>query len=579
MFSEDSKANQPDLWVAVDVEAGAQEMERIDNFLTAQTLKGWQRIPDSDASASTLCSSVPILFIRQAPEAIRATALEEAVWHLSDCSVGCWLELKDHACGEDLFVRREARPESAMAMRRGGAAMEWVPQGHARELGKSHLLMLVPWLEPGGADRCNLDVLAALRDRGWSLTVVASLAAAHRWQHRFRQLTPDVWILPDFISAEKVPYFIDYLLATRPPSLLLISNSDLGYGALGLVRQRYRRLPIIDLNHMEEAWGGGGFPSRAVQHSAALDRHLVISAHLKDWLVSRGVDAQKVQVLRWFADTDRWKPNLEVRSRVRKQLCISEHDVLIAYAGRICRQKRPEIFVASLKMLIDRGIAVSAVVLGDGELSGDLREELKRSGLEEYVRMLGWRSEEGVREWFQAADIFFLPSAAEGIALVLYEAMAAGVAVVAAKVGGQAELVTPDCGFLVERSDSVTEVRRYADCLGMLAVDPVLLAQMKIASASRIREEFGRSQFESGLEHMLRSIDGSSTGYVSAHEMADSVARLSMQWRVYRTLTRLQRLPFFRSLWFERAVKVWFLVRGLGVGALWDKVICTRRRA
>ncbi|MBN1004572.1 glycosyltransferase family 4 protein, partial [Pseudomonas aeruginosa] len=114
---------------------------------------------------------------------------------------------------------------------------------------------------------------------------------------------------------------------------------------------------------------------------------------------------------------------------------------MIAYAGRLCAQKRPELFAASLGELARRGSDFVALVLGDGELAGELRNDLRRHGLAGRVRMLGWQDEAALRELFQASDIFFLPSAGEGIALVLYEAMACGMAIVAADVGGHAELV------------------------------------------------------------------------------------------------------------------------------------------
>ncbi len=70
-------------------------------------------------------------------------------------------------------------------------------------------------------------------------------------------------------------------------------------------------------------------------------------------------------------------------------------------------------------------------------------------------RPVGYRTDVGalpnprLRDLMAAADILFLPSAWEGIAQSIYEAMAAGLVVVGADVGGQRELVTPDCGYLL----------------------------------------------------------------------------------------------------------------------------------
>ena len=100
----------------------------------------------------------------------------------------------------------------------------------------------------------------------------------------------------------------------------------------------------------------------------------------------------------------------------------------------------------------------------------------------------------------------FLPSAGEGIALVLYEAMACGMAIVAADVGGHAELVSAHCGFLVPRRDAEREARDYAARLESLMREPEMLRRMGQNSARRIREEFTLSLFERRLRELLERV-------------------------------------------------------------------------
>ncbi len=152
------------------------------------------------------------------------------------------------------------------------------------------------------------------------LTVVASLAAEHRWRDRFTALTADVWVLPDFLAVEKACGFLAYLVDSRQPDLMLLSNSAFAYDVLGYVRTRYPGLPVVDLNHMEEGWDDGGHPGRAARCTALLDRHWVVSGHLRHWLLDRGVEASKVEVLHWFADVDSWKPDSLTRAKVRARL-------------------------------------------------------------------------------------------------------------------------------------------------------------------------------------------------------------------------------------------------------------------
>src|SRR5207253_6957413 len=93
-----------------------------------------------------------------------------------------------------------------------------------------------------------------------------------------------------------------------------------------------------------------------------------------------------------------------------------------------------------------------------------------------HVRLLGDVPHQRVRELLTASDLLLLPSEREGIALTLYEALATGVVPVAADVGGQRELVTPECGVLVPHG--AHELAAYVDALQQLIEDPARRAQM-----------------------------------------------------------------------------------------------------
>jgi len=81
-----------------------------------------------------------------------------------------------------------------------------------------------------------------------------------------------------------------------------------------------------------------------------------------------------------------------------------------------------------------------------------------------------------------------MPSAYEGLALVSFEAMALGIPQIFANVNGQAELITPDTGVLIENGPG--EETRYAQaCLDLLS-DPDRRARMAAAGKERIRSQF-----------------------------------------------------------------------------------------
>lgn len=126
--------------------------------------------------------------------------------------------------------------------------------------------------------------------------------------------------------------------------------------------------------------------------------------------------------------------------------CFDTAKLRLLFVGRFDRQKGVDVFSAVLERLGDSvvGIAAGAPVLGD---EGDLV-------LPSNIVRLGWVSAEHVQCLFESADALVVPSRWEGFGLVAVEAMRAGVAVVASRVGGLQEIVDHGVtGFLVESED------------------------------------------------------------------------------------------------------------------------------
>jgi glycosyltransferase involved in cell wall biosynthesis len=94
----------------------------------------------------------------------------------------------------------------------------------------------------------------------------------------------------------------------------------------------------------------------------------------------------------------------------------------------------------------------------------------------------------------------------EGISQAVYEAMACGVVVVSARVGGQAEVVTPECGVLVSPQVGTDVACRYADVLHDLAVDATRRLEMSQASRQRMVERFSIQQMGDCIHTSLSKV-------------------------------------------------------------------------
>jgi glycosyltransferase involved in cell wall biosynthesis len=375
----------------------------------------------------------------------------------------------------------------------------------ARREGARRVVMIVPWLTMGGSDKFNLDLVQRLTARGWEVTIATTFYGDHGWLPRFTRHTPDVFVLERFVRLVDFPRVLRYLIRSRQADVVLISNSEQAYLLLPYLRAHCPRVTFMDFCHMEEEyWKNGGYPRMAVVHQESLDLNVVASEHLKTWMVEQGADSERIAVCHTNIDTDTWRPDPTVRDAVRRELGVGDAVPLILFAGRIVEQKQPRVFAQTMLRLHKRGASFVALVAGDGPDLAWLRSFVARQNLGEYVYFLGSVSNERIRQLMATVDVFFLPSMWEGIALSMYEAMACGIAIVGADVGGQRELVTPECGVLVARGEEDAEVERYATALGELLENPELRRAMGQAARRRVHAHFRLQQMGEQMVALLQ---------------------------------------------------------------------------
>lgn len=134
--------------------------------------------------------------------------------------------------------------------------------------------------------------------------------------------------------------------------------------------------------------------------------------------------------------------------------------------GRLCEQKGQLLLLEAARQLMTRGVEFELVIVGDGEMRPDVDAFIARHGLQERVQVTGWLFNEAVVEQIRAARALVLPSFAEGLPVVLMEAMALGRPVISTFVAGIPELVESGTnGWLVPAGDVEALVDAMQVCL------------------------------------------------------------------------------------------------------------------
>jgi colanic acid/amylovoran biosynthesis glycosyltransferase len=158
----------------------------------------------------------------------------------------------------------------------------------------------------------------------------------------------------------------------------------------------------------------------------------------------------------------------------------------VVCVGRLCEQKGQRLLVEAAARLAAKGIALEVVLAGDGELRADLEALIRRHDLGRSVKITGWLSSAQVREEILAARALVLPTLAEGLPVVLMEAMALRRPVLSTYVAGIPELVRPgENGWLVPSGDVEALAAALQDLLPLPTAE---LAAMGEAARRRALE-------------------------------------------------------------------------------------------
>ncbi len=166
----------------------------------------------------------------------------------------------------------------------------------------------------------------------------------------------------------------------------------------------------------------------------------------------------KSQLSRW-ADFGAW-PRLKVvhcgiePARFENPASLPEGSLRLAAIGRFVEQKGQMILVRAMAEVVKTHPEVHLALIGDGEMRRDLEAAIATAGLQTNVTLTGWLSEAGVRQELAAAHALVMPSFAEGLPMVVMEAMAAARPVLATYIAGTPELVLlGETGWLVPAGD------------------------------------------------------------------------------------------------------------------------------
>ena len=253
------------------------------------------------------------------------------------------------------------------------------------------------------------------------------------------------WVLADHIARESV----DVVLCSIPGARMEVPLLDRA------VRDAGRGRIVVRLG---VAPGEKAFPPERVGYGCdTVDEVVVVSHDVKRHLLHNFpmLDGDRIHVVYNGVDLDRFAPDVcsdVERAALRRDLGIPGAHRVVAAIGRLDPVKNLPALIDAADTILRRHPDTTFLIAGEGAARDPLQMAIASKGLDSAFRFTGFVKD--IPRLLSIVDIVVHPSMSEGVPNTLLEAMAAGKAVVATRVGGIGEVIDgPEVGLLVHPGD------------------------------------------------------------------------------------------------------------------------------
>jgi len=229
-----------------------------------------------------------------------------------------------------------------------------------------------------------------------------------------------------------------------------------GYVALKM-GNKYN-LPVVcslrgsDINNSPYYGMGTNVLTRRVISEA--DQIVSVSNGLKKRAEKIAKPKRDIQVVYNGCDSNIFKYDEETRYEYRQKLKISKNDIVVIFVGDLSTSKGILELLEVFRRLKDKHLGLHLVLVGEGKMYAEISRRITNESIDR-LYLVGRQEHLQVRNWLCAADIFVLPTYAEGLPNAMLEAMACGLPAVATRVGGIPEVLEDGYnGILINEKDA-----------------------------------------------------------------------------------------------------------------------------
>lgn len=366
---------------------------------------------------------------------------------------------------------------------------------------KIKVMMLIPWMEMGGADLFNLDIARRLDKNKFEVSILTTIYGGDSWKQKFEEFVTDIFELPSFLDNNNYAEFISYFIKSREINIIFISHSYIGYYLLPWIRMNFPNISIVDCLHADmKFWRNGGYARLSEVTDCIIDKTIVTNECTKNAMIDTyRKSPEKLSVIYTGVDQEYYNPEIVNCANLRNEHNIDENRPIVLYLCRIAPEKRPFLMLEIAKEVRKNIKDICFLVVGDGVQFEELKQKIIEYKLENTVYCVGRK--EDIRPYYKVCDISLICSIKEGLAITTLDVMQMGKPVVSANVGSQYELVNDTTGKLIKcRQDELKdldnrifdkrEILDYAEAIQDILKDKIKYIKMRENCKNQIDNKF-----------------------------------------------------------------------------------------
>jgi glycosyltransferase involved in cell wall biosynthesis len=285
------------------------------------------------------------------------------------------------------------------------------------------------------------------------------------------------------------------LIRRLQPDLVHL-HSRIGADVMGGIAARLAGVPVVHTRRVDNPEARILVALKYRLH----DRVIAISQGIADVLRAEGLPEEKLRVVRSAVIAERFARPCAA-DVISERLACPTDALVLGVAAQLIKRKGHSVLLQALPPLLANEPRLRVVFFGQGPLADELQRGIAAAGLENRIRLAGFRDD--LAEILPCLTLLVHPALMEGLGVSLLQASAAGVPIVASRVGGIPEAVEDGVtGLLVPPGDPLA----LREAIGRLLADSALRRRFGEAGAQRIRRAFSVDTMVAGNLDLYRDL-------------------------------------------------------------------------